>query len=95
MIPLAIYGLDHPKIPALLIDFRSSLNPKKREMSRRFIDDLAKNIFSLSNFGNFPLLRRPAGLQFRNRTPRNRFESADAFAQLFRTEVAAHIQLRD
>ena len=54
MIPLAIYGLDHPKIPALLIDFRSSLNPKKREMSRRFIDDLAKNIFSLSNFGNFP-----------------------------------------
>ena len=54
MIPLAIYGLDHPKIPALLIDFRSSLNPKKREMSRRFIDDLTKNIFSLSNFGNFP-----------------------------------------
>src|SRR4029079_8232156 len=54
MIPLAIYGLDHPKIPALLIDFRSSLNPKKREMSRRFIDDLAKNVFSLSNFGNLP-----------------------------------------
>jgi hypothetical protein len=54
MIPLAIYGLDHPKIPALLIDFRSSLNPKKREMSRRFVDDLAKNIFSLSNFGNLP-----------------------------------------
>ena len=54
MIPLAIYGLDHPKIPALLIDFRSSLNPKKREMSRRFVDDLTKNIFSLSNFGNFP-----------------------------------------
>lgn len=54
MIPLAIYGLDHPKIPALLIDFRSSLNPKKREMSRRFVDDLAKNILSLSNFGNFP-----------------------------------------
>jgi len=54
MIPLAIYGLDHPKIPALLIDFRSNLNPKKREMSRRFVDDLAKNIFSLSNFGNFP-----------------------------------------
>jgi hypothetical protein len=54
MIPLALYGLDHPKIPALLIDFRSNLNPKKREMSRRFVDDLAKNIFSLSNFGNLP-----------------------------------------
>ena len=54
MIPLAIYGLDHPKIPALLIDFRSGLNPKKREMSRRFVDDLAKNILSLSSFGNLP-----------------------------------------
>lgn len=54
MIPLALYGLDHPKIPALLIDFRDGLNPKKREMSRRIFNDLAKNIFSLSNFGNLP-----------------------------------------
>ncbi len=54
MIPLAVYGLDHPKIPALLIDFRDSLNPKKREMSRRLFNDLAKNIFSLSSFGNIP-----------------------------------------
>jgi hypothetical protein len=54
MIPLAVYGLDHPKIPALLIDFRDSLNPKKREMSRRLFSDLAKNIFSLSTFGDLP-----------------------------------------
>ena len=54
MIPLALYGLDHPKIPALIIDFRDGLNPKKREMSRRVFSDLAKNIFSLSNFGNLP-----------------------------------------
>jgi hypothetical protein len=54
MIPLALYGLDHPKIPALLIDFRNGLNPKRREVSRRFFNDLAKNIFSLSNFGNLP-----------------------------------------
>ena len=54
MIPLALYGLDHPKIPALLIDFRDNLNPKKREMSRRVFTDLAKNVFSLSGFGNLP-----------------------------------------
>jgi hypothetical protein len=54
MIPLALYGLDHPKIPALLIDFRNSLNPKKREVSRRFFNDVAKNVLSLSSFGNFP-----------------------------------------
>jgi hypothetical protein len=54
MIPLALYGLGHPKIPALLIDFRDGLNPKKREVSRRVFEDLAKNIFSLSSFGNIP-----------------------------------------
>jgi hypothetical protein len=54
MIPLAIYGLDHPKIPALLVDFRHSLNPKKREMSRRALNDVAKDILSVSNFGNLP-----------------------------------------
>jgi hypothetical protein len=54
MIPLAMYGLDHPKIPALLIDFRHSLNPKKREISRRVMNDVAKNVLSVSNFGNLP-----------------------------------------
>src|ERR1051326_1438619 len=54
MIPLALYGLDHQKIPALLIDFRDSLNPKKRELSRRFFRELTKNIFSLSSFSNLP-----------------------------------------
>jgi len=33
LIPLALYGLDHPKIPALLIDFRKPLNAKARELS--------------------------------------------------------------
>jgi hypothetical protein len=28
LIPLALYGLDHPKIPILLVDFRAQLNPK-------------------------------------------------------------------
>jgi len=54
MIPLALYGLNHPKIPAVLIDFRHSLNPKKREVSRRLFNDVAKNMLSLSSFGNLP-----------------------------------------
>ena len=54
MIPLAVYGLNHPKIPALLIDFRNSLNAKKREMSGRVLNDVAKNVLSLSSFGNIP-----------------------------------------
>jgi hypothetical protein len=54
MIPLGLYGLDNPKIPMLLVDFRDSFNPKKREMSRRVLNDVARNVLSLSKFGNLP-----------------------------------------
>jgi len=54
MIPLALYGLDHPKIPILLVDFRDTLNAKKREMSRRVLQDVTRDILSLSAFGDLP-----------------------------------------
>lgn len=54
MIPLALYGLDFPKIPVLLVDFRDGANPKKREMSRRVLEDVARNVLSLSSFANIP-----------------------------------------
>jgi len=54
LIPLALYGLDNPKIPMLLVDFRDTLNPKKREMSRRLLQDVTRNILSLSRFGDVP-----------------------------------------
>lgn len=54
MIPLALYGLDYPKIPILLADFRDSQNPRKREMSKRVLEDITKNILSISRFGNLP-----------------------------------------
>ena len=55
MIPLALYGLDNPKIPMLLVDFRDNYNPKKREMSRRILNDLTRNVLSVSKFGNLPV----------------------------------------
>jgi hypothetical protein len=54
MIPLGLYGLDNPKIPMLLVDFRDSYNPKKREMSRRVLNDVTRNMLSISKFGNLP-----------------------------------------
>jgi hypothetical protein len=42
LIPLALYGLDHPKIPILLVDFRNNFNPKTREMSQRILQDVAR-----------------------------------------------------
>jgi len=61
MVPLALYGLDHPKIPALLIDFRDSLNPKRRELTRLILRDVAKNVLPLSTLGHamFFLARAP------------------------------------
>jgi hypothetical protein len=52
LIPLALYGLDFPKIPALLVDFRDGRNPKRREMSHRVIEDVARNVLSLSRYGD-------------------------------------------
>ncbi|HKP71730.1 MAG TPA: hypothetical protein VJT82_02265 [Pyrinomonadaceae bacterium] len=50
LIPLALYGLDHPKIPIMLVDFRDGLNPKKREMSQRVLQDVTRTALSLSRF---------------------------------------------
>jgi hypothetical protein len=52
LIPLALYGLDNPKIPALLVDFRDRFNPKRREMSHRVIEDVARNLLALSRYGD-------------------------------------------
>jgi hypothetical protein len=54
MVPLALYGLDNPKIPMLLVDFRDGFNPKKREMSRRALHDVTRNVLSLSQYGDLP-----------------------------------------
>jgi hypothetical protein len=54
MIPLALYGLDHPKIPMILIDFRDRGNPKFREMSKRILNDFTVNALALSQFSSFP-----------------------------------------
>ncbi len=64
MIPLALYGLDHPKIPALLVDFRKSLNPKGRELSRYAVDDVSRYVLSLSPFGNLNFLLARSAFQF-------------------------------
>ncbi len=52
LIPLAVYGLDFPKIPVLLVDFRDSGNVKKREMSKRVLNDITVNLLSLGPFSS-------------------------------------------
>jgi hypothetical protein len=53
MIPLALYGLDHPKVPMILVDFRDTINPKRRELSRRVLTDVADNVLAGARFHGF------------------------------------------
>lgn len=52
LIPLALYGLDHPKIPAVLIDFRDHGNPTRREVSRRVVHDVIRTVLDFSPYGD-------------------------------------------
>jgi hypothetical protein len=52
MIPLALYSLDHPKAPLLLVDLRDQGRPRRREMAGRFLNDLARNVLGLTYYGN-------------------------------------------
>ena len=55
LIPLAVYGLDHPKIPIILVDFRDTGNPKKREMTTRAFGDVMGNVLSFTQGGGIAL----------------------------------------
>jgi hypothetical protein len=96
LIPLALYGLDHPKIPALLIDFRKPLNAKRRELSARARDVLANNlapvstVTKVSNAGVHFVMRRKGRDIFQP----SRFRSYSQLKLLLALDVALSPQLR-
>jgi hypothetical protein len=51
MIPLALYSLDYPGVPLLLVDFRRADSPSRTEMMRRFAGDMTAGVFGLTGFG--------------------------------------------
>jgi hypothetical protein len=50
LIPLALFSLDHPKTPLLLIDFRDRLAVTRREFTRRAAADATIGLFGLTKF---------------------------------------------
>lgn len=64
LIPLAVYGINHPRVPALLVDFRDTANPKVREISRRAIDDVSRSVIRLSPFRQLPLWAAKKAIDF-------------------------------
>jgi hypothetical protein len=55
MIPLALYSLDHPKAPFLLIDFRTPWKPAFREAARRTVEEIPSTMLGVAAFTNFQL----------------------------------------
>ena len=53
-IPLALYALDHPKAPLLVVDFRNLIGPKRREMIRHAFVDGVNGLAGISTWGNWP-----------------------------------------
>jgi hypothetical protein len=49
-IPLAVYSLDYPKQPLMLIDFRHRLSRRRREVGQRSVDELIAGVLGLSHF---------------------------------------------
>jgi hypothetical protein len=56
LIPLALYGLDYPKVPLLLVDFRNTYSPKRREMMARATTDVVTGLIGYSKWGNWPYM---------------------------------------
>jgi hypothetical protein len=64
MIPLAVYTLDYPGVPLLLIDFRDRSNPQRHEMGLRLANDITTGILGLTTFGNLTYFAGKTGFLF-------------------------------
>jgi hypothetical protein len=51
--PLAVYGLDYPKLPLLLVDFRDKQHVRRHEMTQRAINEITSGVIGISHFTNW------------------------------------------
>lgn len=53
LVPLGVYGLNYPKLPLLLIDFRDKLHTRRHEMTQRTINEITSGVIGISHFTNW------------------------------------------
>jgi hypothetical protein len=51
--PLGVYGLNYPKLPLLLVDFRNKLHVRRHEMTQRAINEITSGVIGISHFTNW------------------------------------------
>lgn len=84
MIPLALYSLEYPKVPLLVVDFRDSHGPKRREMFRRAATDAVSGVLGISMWSNWPVLAGVTSWNFireRHGAANNRAARIRAYSQ--------------
>jgi hypothetical protein len=64
LVPLAVYSLTYPRMPLLLVDFRSAMRTKWREIFQRTRDDAISGVLGLSHFANWYYYAGDALYQF-------------------------------
>ena len=64
MIPLAVYALEYPGVPLLLIDFRNASHPQRTERRLRVANDVTTGILGLTPFGSFRYFAAKTGFLF-------------------------------
>ena len=64
MIPLAVYALDYPGVPLLLIDFRDASHPQRSEIGLRAANDITTSVLGLTTFGNLGYFAAKTGFLF-------------------------------
>lgn len=53
VIPLAVYSLDYPKQPLILMDFRHKLSRRRREVAQRSVNELITGVLGISHFADW------------------------------------------
>jgi hypothetical protein len=53
VIPLAVYSLDYPKQPLILMDFRHKLSRRRREVTQRSVNELITGVLGISHFADW------------------------------------------
>jgi hypothetical protein len=84
MIPLALYALDYPRVPLLLMDFHSD-RARRREVVRRAADQITTGIFGITPYSSLSWFTARNTYMFvrdRQGAALNRVERMNAYARL-------------
>jgi hypothetical protein len=90
LVPLAVYSLTYPRMPLLLVDFRSGMRTRWREIFQRTRDDAITGVLGLSHFTNWYYYAGDALYQFvrsRRGTAMDQDNRLDCYSE-FRVAVA-------